>query len=96
KRSRRTLFVSSISVAETLALPNVSPQEEKRIAIFLDTLLEIPFNNRIAKIAAFFKRYYKLTLPDSAIAASSFVSKLPLVTRDLQFYKISEITVVEI
>jgi hypothetical protein len=96
KRSRRALFISSISFAETLALPNISKREEKNIVAFLDSLIEIPFDNQVAKLATFFKRYYKLRLPDAAIAASAFINELPLVTRDRQFYKIKGITVVEI
>lgn len=96
KKSGRLLFVSSISVAEILALPAITPAEADRIKMFLSNFLAIPFDHSIAEIAAIFKRTYKLNIPDAAIAASAFTRNIPLVTRDRQFQKIQELTVVKI
>ena len=96
KRAGQVLFISSISVAETLALPNLTPKEINKIKAFLKNFLSIPFDDIIAERAALIKRIYNLTLPDSAIAATALSHNLPLVTRDQQFRKIQEITVVEI
>ena len=96
KRSGRPLFISSISFAETLALPGLIPQERDKIRSYLLSLLAIPFDNTVAEAAAIFKGVYRIELPDAAIAASAYTRNLPLVTRDRQFRKIKEIAVVEI
>ena len=96
KQSGRILFISSISVAEILALPTLTPDDIDKIRGFLNSFLSIPFDNSVAEAAAILKRTYQLNLPDAAIAATSLTRSLPLVTRDRQFHKIQEITVVEI
>ena len=96
KKSGRILFIFSISKAEILALPKISPDELDKIRNFLDQFLSIPFDDSIAESTAFLKRIYGLNLPDAGIAASALTRNLPLVTRDRQFHKIREITVIEI
>lgn len=96
KQSGRTLFVSSISKAETLALPALTQTEIEKINAFLNTFISIPFDDALAVRAASFKRAYRIELPDAAIAATAALYNLPLVTRDKRFRKIREITVVEI
>lgn len=96
KRSGRILFISTISKAEVLALPVLTPEDLKKIRMFLNNFLSIPFDDSIAESAALFQRTYRLKLPDAAIAATSFTRNLPLVTRDRQFRRIREITIVEI
>lgn len=96
KSSGRILFISSISKAEILALPKISPDEIKKIHNFLNDFLSIPFDDSVAENTALLKRIYRLTLPDAGIAATALTRNLPLVTRDRKFRKIREITVVEI
>lgn len=96
KSSGRVLFISSISRAEILALPEIGPNEINKIRAFLNNFLSIPFDDSGAEAAAFLKQSYQLGLPDAAIAATAFTRNLPLVTRDRRFRKIREITVIEI
>jgi len=96
KQSGRPLFISSISFAETLALAGLTPQERNKIRAYLSSFLSIPFDNTIAEIAAVLKGIYGIELPDAAIAATAYTRNFPLVTRDRQFRKIKEISVVEV
>jgi len=52
KRSNRLLYISSISVAELLALPNLSPQDVDNIRQFLHQFISVPFNNELAEATA--------------------------------------------
>jgi len=96
KCSGRVLFISAISKAETLGLPKISPKELDKIQIFLNNFLSIPFDDSIAESTALIRRKYRLKLPDAAIAGTALTRNLPLVTRDRQFRKIKEITIIEI
>ena len=96
KYSGRPLFISSISVAETLALPTLTPYDRNKTRAYLSNFLSIPFDNGIAEVAAAFKGVYRIDLPDAAIAATAYTRNLPLATRDRPFRKIKEIAVVEL
>lgn len=94
KREGRALFISSINVAEILALPNLIISDIKNIKQFLSEFISIPFDDALAETAALIKRVYKLGLPDAAIAATALSRKVSLVTRDKQFKKIKELRVI--
>lgn len=94
KQSNRPLFVSSISIAEVLALSSISPQEARLIKQFLGQFISVPFNDDLAEFTALIQRKYQLKLPDAAIAATALMRRVPLVTRDIQFQKIKELVVV--
>ena len=96
KQEGRGVFVSSISIAEILSLSLLTPTEVEKIKSFLGNFVSVAFDEEIAEATALFRRKYHLELPDAAIAATAFTQKSPLVTRDHQFRKIQEITVIEI
>jgi len=96
KREGRALFVSSITVAETLAISSLTESGILKIKAFLNNFISIPFDDSIAEIAAKLRRKYSLKIPDAGIAASAITRNVPLVTRDRQFRKVSELTVIEI
>ena len=95
-RNGRALFVSSITVAETLALPTLTPSDIEKARGFLKHFISVPFDDTIAMLSAMLRRTYSIELPDAGIAATAIVRRVPLVTRDRQFRKIKEITVVEL
>lgn len=90
------LLISSLSVTEVLSLPTLTLDTIDKAKRFLDTFISIPFDDVLAQEAAFFRRTYRLSLPDAAIAATAFVTNTSLVTRDRDFRKVKEITIVEI
>lgn len=96
KQEGRALFVSSISVAEILSLPKLSNLEIQTTHNFLKEFISVPFDDFAAEQAAQLRRFYKISLPDAAIAAAAFMRKTPLITRDRQFKKVKEIIVIEI
>ncbi len=96
KKGGRALFISAVTFGEVLSLSNLSHSEIEKIKIFLNSFISIPLDNEIVESAAFLRRIYRVSLPDAIIAATSFKYKVPLVTRDRQFRKIKEITVIDI
>lgn len=96
KQNGRPLFISSITYSEVLSLPNLTHPDLDKIKSFLGAIISIPFNNYIAEGAAALRRIYGISLPDAAIAATAVINQVPLATRDQQFRKIREVTVVSI
>lgn len=96
KQEGRALLISSVSIAEALAIAPVTAEEVEKIKAFLREFISIPFDDAIAETAGFLRRKYRLEIPDAAIAATAFSRNVPLVSRDRQFRKIAEITIIEI
>lgn len=96
KKEGRALLISSVTVAEVLAIPALNEAELNRIRDFLRNFISIPFNDNIAEVAALIRRKYRLEIPDAAIAATALINRDTLITRDRQFKKVSEIAVLEI
>lgn len=96
KQEGRVLFVSSVSLTETLSFNSLTDIEILRIKGFFTNFISIAVNDRIAEMAGFFRRTYRIETPDAIIAATAMVQKTSLVTRDRQFLKIKEISIVEI
>ncbi|WP_456461783.1 type II toxin-antitoxin system VapC family toxin [Reichenbachiella sp.] len=90
----KQLVISVITELELLAVPNLSKQEQSLIEQLIDECQVININSSIKKITIEFRKLRKLKLPDAIVAASSFYSKLPLLTADKAFDKIEELDVV--
>ncbi len=95
-KSRGPLFISAITRVELLAFAKLTPAELGRIKIFLNNFISVPLDDALAETAALFRRDYKFALPDAVIAATAADRRLPLASRDRQFKKIKEITVVKL
>lgn len=89
----KSLFISSITITEVLAFPTMSPSNFDTSSTFLKNFISIPLNDQIAIRAAYFRRKYRLTLPDAAIVATAAALRIPLITRDKQFDKVTEVLV---
>lgn len=96
RQGGRPIFISSISVAEILSLPLITQSDLNKIKLFLSNFISVPFDDSLAQTAAFIRRIYHLGIPDAAIAATALLRGIPLVTRDHQFRKIQEITIIEL
>jgi predicted nucleic acid-binding protein len=96
RREGHTLCVSSISVAEVLSFATLAPEDLHTAKQFLETFVSIPLDNPLAEMAAILRRMYRLGLPDAAIAATAIRYHLPLVTRDKDFQKIRELTLLRL
>ena len=96
KEVGRALFISSITVAELLSLPNLSRADGDRIKDFVSNFISIPLDNALAEQAATLRRVYTLTLPDAVIAATALIQQSPLITRDRGFRKVKELTFIDL
>ncbi len=86
-------YISSITEAELLGYPEITPNELSKIEAILKTLVIVLVDSQIARLAGSLKRRYKISLPDSIIAATSYLTNTVLVTRNIKdFRKIKEIS----
>ncbi|MEK7117933.1 MAG: PIN domain-containing protein [Patescibacteria group bacterium] len=89
----KSLFISSITIAEVLSFPSMSPTNFDIASTFLKNFISIPFTDQIAIRASYFRRKYRFELPDAAIVATASALKIPLITRDKQFDKVTEVLI---
>jgi tRNA(fMet)-specific endonuclease VapC len=96
KEIGKPLFVSSVSVAELLSGKMLTQEDIVHIRSLVNSLISIPFDNALAESVGALRRQYKLSVPDAAVAATALAHHSPLVTRDKGFWKVKELTCVEI
>lgn len=85
-------FISTITEAELFGYPQITQEEISEIDKVLETLSIISIDSQIARLAGFFKRKYKLSLPDAIIAATTYLTNSLLLTRNIRhFEKVKEI-----
>ena len=77
-------------------MAKLTPNEADEIKTFLENFISVPLEDNLAETAALFRRNYKLALADAIIIATAAHNDFPLVSRDKQFKRIKEITVIEI
>ena len=81
------IYISSVTELELFGFPNLSDKETALIESFIDTISTIALDSRIARIAGYLRRKYKIALPDSAIAATALYTGSTLVTRNVSDFK---------
>lgn len=96
KEDSRVLLISAVSFAEVLSYPKLAEKDIQETKKFLSGFVSIPLDDILAEKAAYFRRIYKLTLTDAAIAGTASVYRVPLITRDKQLQKVKEIFVIEV
>jgi predicted nucleic acid-binding protein len=96
KRERRAMFVSSITVTETLSLSSITQEKLPVIERFLDGFIVVAADKEIAKAAAVLRRAYHLDVPDAFIAGTAYVQGIPLATRDRKMRKIPGIVLADV
>ncbi len=91
------IYISAITEAELFGFSNLTFKEAKRIDDLLTTLLFIPLDSHLARIAGFFRRQYKLKIPDCIIAATATFTNSTLITRNIRdFKKIPDVKLLQI
>lgn len=94
RAAHETIAISAIVEVELLSYTRLTRAERKRIETFLTTLVSIPLDSSVARVAATFRSQYRLKLADAVIAATAFLRDAPLVTRNVRdFAKVQEIWV---
>ena len=96
RRERRALFVSVVSIAEVLCMPEATGETLLTIEQFLDGFIVIDPDKTIAKRAATLRRSYHLDIPDAFIVATAIERDLPLATRDKKMRAVPSIIFAEI
>ena len=86
---------SVISEAEIFS--NVRPGEEVRIETLLGSLIRLPVDMVVAREAGRYRQQFRashgLLLPDALIAATAYVYRATLVTRNIRHYPMQDIQV---
>lgn len=94
---RITLYISAITELELFAFSKLSSQEAALIEELLTTMSVIPLDSRIARLAGFIRREYRLKAPDSVIAATAVFTGSSLITRNTRdFQKVAGLSVIKI
>lgn len=92
KLRSEALFISTLTITETLTLPATKAKTLPRVSAFLDEFIAAQPDKHIAFYAAKLRRTYELSLPDAIILASAAAHGVPFVTRDKQLKKVTEVT----
>ena len=91
------IYVSAVTELELFAYSDLTAEEESLIEELLATISVIPVDSRIARLAAFVRRSYRLKVPDSVIAATAMFTGSKLLTRNTRdFRKIPNFIVLKI
>lgn len=95
--AHETFLVSALVEAEVLSLPRLTSSDIDRIKGLLETMTLVPVDSAVARLAAEFRRRYRVKLADAVVAATAFLRGAPLVTRNVKdFVRIKEIEVEKI
>lgn len=88
------LIISSITITEVLSLATLTPSRVRQYGQFLRTFQVMPPSEAIAEEAARLRRTYTLSVTDSLIAATALDLDVPLITRDAEFIRVRELSLV--
>ena len=86
-------FVSIISEIELLSYANLDLIAEQQIREFLSKLVIVGLRDDVKEYTIALRKKYRLKLPDAVIAATAMTMGATLITNDIAFLKLTEITV---
>jgi predicted nucleic acid-binding protein len=91
------VYISTVTELELFSSPALSADDAETIHKLVSSIVTIPLDSQIARIAAAVRRKYGLKTPDSAIAATSLLTGTTLVTRNAKdFRKVENLQLREI
>ena len=85
----KSLYLSFITQLELLSFPEISKEEINKIERFIQECIIIEISSTIKEYTINFRKKFRLSLPDSIIAATSLYINVPLVTADSDFKKLT-------
>lgn len=85
----KIVYISFISEMELLSKPGLSSEHAKMLQLMIDQCIVIDFNTDIKNEAIKLRRNHRIKLPDAIIAATAIYLRLPLLTGDKDFKKVS-------
>ena len=89
-----TIIISVISEIELLGWHKISESDKNEIKALLDSCIILELTSEIKNIAIDIRQKQKIKAPDAIIAATANFLKLPLITSDRGFKKISDIELI--
>ncbi len=90
----KQLYISIITELELLAYNGITAKEEKIVKKFISQCKTITINNQVKQETIRIRKTYKTKLPDSIIIATALYLDLPLITSDVEFKKVDELTMI--
>ncbi len=92
--NNKQLYISVITELELLAYKGITAKEEKVIKEFVAQCKTITINNVVKQETIRIRKTYNTKLPDSIIIATALYLDFPLVTSDIEFNKVEELTLI--
>ena len=92
--NKKQLYISVITELELLAYNNITTKEDKVINEFIAQCKIISINNAVKEETIRIRKTYNTKLPDSIIIATALYLDLPLITSDIEFKKVEELTLI--
>ncbi len=86
----KRVFASFVTEVEILSYSKITKEEESKIKEFLSEITIVGWNDVVRDQAIKLKRNYKIKLPDAIIIATAIYLKVPFLTADREFLKVSE------
>jgi predicted nucleic acid-binding protein len=83
----RPVYISAITAIELLAFPQLTERELQKIEELLKTVSVIAVDILIARMAGALRQTYRLSIADSAIAATALFTGSVLLTRNVRDFK---------
>ena len=85
--------ISFVTEIELLSYPLLEKYEERKIKDFLSHIDIIDISEEIKTKTIYFRKKYKLKIPDALICATAYCEKALLISKDKELKKVLEITV---
>ena len=92
--NNKQLYISVITELELLAYKGITAKEEKVIKEFIAQCKTITINNAVKQETIRIRKTYNTKLPDSIIIATALYLDFPLITSDIEFKKVEELTLI--
>ncbi len=92
--NNKQLYISVITELELLGYKDITAKEEKVIKAFVAQCKIITINNTVKQETIRIRKTYETKLPDSIIIATALYLDFPLITSDIEFKKIEELTLI--
>tara|TARA_R110002033_G_scaffold165288_2_gene203143 strand:+ start:3642 stop:4013 length:372 start_codon:yes stop_codon:yes gene_type:complete len=90
----KQLYISVITELELLAYKGITAKEEKVVKEFVSQCKTITINSEVKQETIRIRKAYNTKLPDSIIIATALYLDLPLITSDVEFKKVDELTLI--
>lgn len=92
--NNKQLYISVITELELFCYKGIKEKEENIINEFVSQCKIISINSAVKKETIRIRRNYNTKLPDSIIIATALYLDLPLITADIEFKRVEELTLI--